>query len=89
MLAGRRGHPDNAPLFHRLVDSPLEEAVARGDRARALAALEETLGGILAPEELAAALDEAWETKREVNLGEGTRGQWALTPSLELPPPIP
>jgi precorrin-2 dehydrogenase/sirohydrochlorin ferrochelatase len=35
VLAERRAHPDNGPLFHRLVNSPLREAVAQGDRARA------------------------------------------------------
>ncbi len=65
VLARRRAHPDNPRLFQRLVAGPLEEALAREDRARALAALEEALGGILAPEELAAALDEAWEDEEE------------------------
>ena len=64
VLARRRAHPDNLHLFQRLLPVP-EEALAREDRARALAALEETLGGILAPEDLAAALDEAWEEEDE------------------------
>ena len=33
-LTERRAHPDNGPLFHRLVNSPLREAVAQGDRTR-------------------------------------------------------
>ena len=37
LLSERRGRPENAVLFHRLVDSPLLEAVARGDRARVVA----------------------------------------------------
>ena len=61
VLARRRAHPDNLRLFQRLLAGPVEEALAREDRARALAALEEALGGILASEDLAAALDEAWE----------------------------
>jgi len=47
LLTERRGHPDNGPLFHRLVRSPLREAVARGDRARVLKLLHEVLGSFL------------------------------------------
>ncbi len=47
LLAERRGHPDNARLFHRLVDSPLKEAVARGDRAGVVRLLQEVLGAAL------------------------------------------
>ena len=32
LLSERRGRPENAELFHRLVDSPLRQAVAQGDR---------------------------------------------------------
>lgn len=60
VLAIRRGHPDNAAVFHRLVASPLQEALAKGDRLRALALLEQLLGAILSSEELAATLEEAW-----------------------------
>ena len=34
LLTERRAHPDNGPLFTRLVHSPLKEAVAQGDRTR-------------------------------------------------------
>ncbi|MCL4503770.1 MAG: bifunctional precorrin-2 dehydrogenase/sirohydrochlorin ferrochelatase, partial [Deltaproteobacteria bacterium] len=44
LLLERRGHPENAALFHRLVDSPLLEAVALGDRAKVVAVLHEVLG---------------------------------------------
>jgi len=47
LLTERRAHPDNGPLFHRLVHSPLKEAVAQGDRARVLKLLHEALGSIL------------------------------------------
>jgi precorrin-2 dehydrogenase/sirohydrochlorin ferrochelatase len=47
LLTERRAHPDNGPLFHRLVQSPLKEAVAQGDRARVLKVLHEVLGSIL------------------------------------------
>ena len=47
LLSERRGHPDNARLFHRLVDSPLKEAVARGDRAGVVRLLQEVLGAAL------------------------------------------
>jgi len=49
LLEDRRGQPENARLFHRLVDSPLLEAVARGDRARIVALLGEVLGTALSP----------------------------------------
>ena len=60
VLAGRRGHPENLRLFKALINSPLQEAIAREDRPRALAILEKNLGEILASEDLAAALEEAW-----------------------------
>src|SRR3989339_74623 len=47
LLAERRAHPDNGPLFHRLVQSPLREAVAQGDRSRVLKLLQEVLGSVL------------------------------------------
>jgi len=47
LLSERRAHPDNGPLFHRLVQSPLREAVAQGDRARVLELLHEVLGSVL------------------------------------------
>jgi precorrin-2 dehydrogenase/sirohydrochlorin ferrochelatase len=61
VLAGRRGHPENLGLFQSLVAGPLQEAIARGDRPRALAVLEKALGEVLASEDLATALDKAWE----------------------------
>jgi precorrin-2 dehydrogenase / sirohydrochlorin ferrochelatase len=61
VLARRRGHPENPGLFQRLVAGPLQEALRREDRPRALAILEEALGEVLSSEELAAALDQAWE----------------------------
>jgi siroheme synthase-like protein len=47
LLSERRAHPDNGPLFHQLVQSPLREAVAQGDRARVLKVLQEVLGSVL------------------------------------------
>ena len=47
LLTERRAHPDNARLFHRLVDSPLKDAVAQGDRARVVRLLHEILGAAL------------------------------------------
>jgi precorrin-2 dehydrogenase/sirohydrochlorin ferrochelatase len=44
VLAHRRGHPDNPVLFKRLVNSPLREALARGDRQEATRLLQEILG---------------------------------------------
>jgi precorrin-2 dehydrogenase/sirohydrochlorin ferrochelatase len=61
VLARRRGHPENPRLFQRLVAGPLREALSREDRPRALAILEEVLGEVLPSEELAAALEQAWE----------------------------
>ena len=65
VLAGRRGHPENLRLFKALINSPLQEAIAREDRPRALAVLEEALGEVLASEDLAAALEQGWEAKDE------------------------
>jgi precorrin-2 dehydrogenase/sirohydrochlorin ferrochelatase len=61
VLARRRGHPDNLRLFHNLVTGPLQEAIAREDLPRALAVMEKALGEVLASEDLAVALNEAWE----------------------------
>ena len=61
VLARRRGHPENPRLFQPLVAGPLREALSREDRPRALAILEEVLGEVLPSEELAAALEQAWE----------------------------
>jgi len=47
LLTERRAHPDNGPLFHRLVRSPLREAVAQGDRNRVFMLLHEVLGSVL------------------------------------------
>ncbi len=49
LLVERRGQPENSRLFHRLVDSPLLAAVARGDRARIVGLLGEILGDVLSP----------------------------------------
>jgi precorrin-2 dehydrogenase/sirohydrochlorin ferrochelatase len=69
VLTRRRGQPENALLFQQLVASPLQSALKRGDRPRALAVLEEVLGAVLPSEELAAALEEAWQ--EESNPGGG------------------
>ena len=61
VLSLRRGHPENLRLFQGLVAGPLQEAISREDRPRALAVLEKALSEVLAAEDLAAALDEAWE----------------------------
>ncbi len=61
VLAARRGHPDNGPLFHRLVQSPLREAVAQGDRARVLKVLHEVLGPVLGTPVLGEAVSQAFK----------------------------
>jgi precorrin-2 dehydrogenase/sirohydrochlorin ferrochelatase len=65
VLARRRSHPENQRLFQGLVAGPLQAAIARADRPRALAILEKALGEVLASEDLAAALDKAWEEEEE------------------------
>ena len=65
VLARRRSHPENQRLFQGLVAGPLQVAIARADRPRALAILEKALGEVLASEDLAAALDKAWEVEEE------------------------
>ncbi|RJR39789.1 MAG: bifunctional precorrin-2 dehydrogenase/sirohydrochlorin ferrochelatase [Deltaproteobacteria bacterium] len=54
VLAARRGDPENAVLFKRLVDSPLLPALSRGDINEAKKILQEVLGQVLD----AAALEE-------------------------------
>ena len=61
LLASQRAHPDNGPLFHRLVNSPLKEAVAQGDRTRVLTLLVDVLGSILSTPVLGEAVDEAFK----------------------------
>jgi len=61
LLSERRAHPDNAALFHRLVNSPLLEAVAVGDRARVVAVLREVLGDALSPQVLGELTSEAFK----------------------------
>lgn len=60
VLAARRGHPGNAALFLRLVDSPLQKALARNDRKEARRILEEILGEVLPPAVLAELVDKAF-----------------------------
>jgi precorrin-2 dehydrogenase/sirohydrochlorin ferrochelatase len=47
LLSERRAHPDNADLFHRLVRSPLKDAVAQGDRVRVMWVLRDVMGEVL------------------------------------------
>jgi precorrin-2 dehydrogenase/sirohydrochlorin ferrochelatase len=47
LLAARRGNPDNAVLFKRLVDSPLLPALRRGDLPEVRTILREVLGQVL------------------------------------------
>jgi hypothetical protein len=61
LLAERRAHPDNGPLFTRLVDSPLKEAVARGDRARAVSLLHEVLGSAISTPVLGELVSQAFK----------------------------
>jgi precorrin-2 dehydrogenase/sirohydrochlorin ferrochelatase len=61
LLSERRGHPDNADLFHRLVNSPLREAVARGDRPWAVKLLHEVLGSVLSAPVLGELVSQAFE----------------------------
>ena len=61
LLSERRGRPENAALFQRLVDSPLLEAVAVGDRARVVAVLHEVLGDALSPQVLGELTSEAFQ----------------------------
>jgi len=63
VLAVRRGHPDNAALFLRLVDSPLQEALAQGDRDRVGHILEEVLGEIIPLSVLADLVDKAFSNQ--------------------------
>ncbi len=59
VLEARRGDPDNAALFKRLVDSPLLPALRRGDAAEVRRLLQEVLGEILDAAALAIILEKA------------------------------
>ena len=59
LLTEHRAHPDNGPLFHQLVRSPLREAVAQGDRTRVLTLLVEVLGSVLSTPVLGELVDQA------------------------------
>jgi len=61
LLTERRAHPDNAGLFHRLVRSPLKDAVALGDRARVLKVLHEVMGEVLSPPVLGELVSQAFK----------------------------
>jgi len=61
LLMERRAHPDNGPLFHRLVNSPLREAVAQGDRARVLSVLHEVMGEVLSTPVLGELVSQAFK----------------------------
>lgn len=61
LLAERRAHPDNGPLFHRLVNSPLKEAVAQGDRARVVNVLHQVLGSVLSTPVLGELVSQAFK----------------------------
>jgi precorrin-2 dehydrogenase/sirohydrochlorin ferrochelatase len=61
LLAERRSHPDNGPLFTRLVNSPLKEAVARGDRARVVSLLHEVLGSVISTPVLGELVSQAFK----------------------------
>jgi precorrin-2 dehydrogenase/sirohydrochlorin ferrochelatase len=47
VLEARRGDPENAVLFKRLVDSPLLPALSRGDMNEVKRILQEVLGQVL------------------------------------------
>ncbi|MEJ2671838.1 MAG: bifunctional precorrin-2 dehydrogenase/sirohydrochlorin ferrochelatase [Deltaproteobacteria bacterium] len=61
VLAERRAHSDNAELFHRLVRSPLREAVAQGDRARIVSLLHEVVGPVLSSPVLGELVSQAFK----------------------------
>jgi precorrin-2 dehydrogenase / sirohydrochlorin ferrochelatase len=62
VLESRRGHPDNAALFHRLVASPVKEAIAAKDRARLLHLLSSTVGEFLSRQTLHQLVDKALDS---------------------------
>jgi precorrin-2 dehydrogenase/sirohydrochlorin ferrochelatase len=64
LLGERRGRPENAELFHRLVDSPLRQAVAQGDQTRVVALLREILGDALSLQVLEELTREALQETR-------------------------
>jgi precorrin-2 dehydrogenase/sirohydrochlorin ferrochelatase len=65
VLAERRAHPGNAALFHRLVNSPLKEAVAQGDRAQIVKVLHELVGEVLSAPVLGELVSQAFMETEE------------------------
>jgi precorrin-2 dehydrogenase / sirohydrochlorin ferrochelatase len=61
VLTERRANPDNAELFHRLVRSPLKEAVAQGDRARVMWVLRDVMGDVLSTPVLGELVSQAFQ----------------------------
>jgi precorrin-2 dehydrogenase/sirohydrochlorin ferrochelatase len=61
LLTERRAHPDNAGLFHRLVRSPLKDAIAIGDRAWVLKVLHEVMGEVLSTPVLGELVSQAFK----------------------------
>ncbi len=61
IMAERRAHPDNAKLFHRLVNSTLQEAVARGDRALIVKVLHDVVGSVLSSPVLGELVSQAFK----------------------------
>jgi hypothetical protein len=59
VLETLRGQPDNAALFHRLVASPLRQAIVQEDKEQVLLLLETTVGEFLPRETLQELADQA------------------------------
>lgn len=66
LLAVRRGHPDNAAMFARLVDCPLKEALARGDRREVVRLLKEAVGEALSPAALEELAEQVFKEKKKL-----------------------
>ncbi len=63
VLELRRGHPDNAALFHRLVVCPLRQAIRDGDRQKTLQLLESVVGYLIPREVLQELVDQVWDSR--------------------------
>ncbi len=71
LLAARRGHRDNPALFRRLVDSPLREALAQGNREQAGRILRDILGPALPAEAVAALAEDVFKNLEALETGRG------------------
>ena len=88
VLARRRAHPDNPRLFQRLVAGPLEEALARRTGPGPWQPWKRPWAASWPRKNWPPPWTKPGRKERKVSLGEGAKGQRALTPP-QAPTPNP